>query len=46
MTRMNILVNDNDGEGRRGWLEWAPGMGFTKDPSRFPKVLFGKGEPS
>ena len=36
---VNILVNDNDGEARRGWLEWAPGIGYTKDPSRFPKVL-------
>ena len=36
---MNVLVNDNDGEGRRGWLEWAPGIGYTKDPSQFPRVL-------
>lgn len=36
---MNVLVNDDDGDGRRGWLEWAPGIGHGKDPSQFPKVL-------
>jgi hypothetical protein len=36
---MNILVNDDDGKGRRGWLEWAPGIGYSKDPSQFPKVF-------
>jgi len=36
---MNILVNDNDGTDRRGWMEWAPGIGYSKDPSKFPKVL-------
>ena len=37
---MNILFNDNDGQDRRGWLEWAPGIGYTHDPSQFPKVFF------
>ena len=36
---MNILINDNDGTDRRGWMEWAPGIGYSKDPSKFPKVL-------
>ena len=36
---MNVIVNDNDGNARKGWLQWAPGIGYTKDPSRFPKVL-------
>jgi hypothetical protein len=36
---LNVLVNDNDGEGRRGWLQWAPGIGHTKDAGQFPKVL-------
>lgn len=36
---MNVLVNDNDGNARKGWLQWAPGLGYVKDPSRFPKVL-------
>jgi hypothetical protein len=38
---LNILVNDNDGQARRGWLQWAPGMGYSKDPSQFPKVRVG-----
>lgn len=27
-----LLVNDNDGEGRRGWIEWTPGIGKKKAP--------------
>ena len=22
----NFMVNENDGEGRDGWLEWSPGI--------------------
>lgn len=36
---VNFLINDNDGKGRRGWLEWMPGIGRSKDPLHFPKVL-------
>ncbi len=25
--RFNLLVNDNDGEGRKGWMQVAPGIG-------------------
>ena len=28
-----VLLNDNDGGGRRGWLEWTPGIGTGYDPS-------------
>ncbi|NOU65591.1 hypothetical protein GC096_16275 [Paenibacillus sp. LMG 31461] len=27
----SMLVNDNDGGGRRGWLEWTSGIGRVKD---------------
>ncbi|GBG09990.1 hypothetical protein PAT3040_04674 [Paenibacillus agaridevorans] len=27
----SILINDNDGGGRRGWLEWTSGIGKVKD---------------
>jgi len=37
---IDVLVNDNDGQGRKGWVEWSPGIGRTKDPARFPQVLF------
>jgi len=29
--RMSLLINDNDGAGRKGWIEWTPGIGQTKD---------------
>ena len=38
--RFNLLVNDNDGEGRDGWMHVAPGIGENKNPDRFPFVLF------
>ncbi len=37
---LNITVNDDDGRGRKGALQWTPGMIFNKDPSQFPKILF------
>lgn len=37
---MNVLVNENDGEGRDGWIEWKPGIGEKTDPARFPLVQF------
>ena len=33
--RFSLLINDNDQEGRRGWLEYCPGIGYTKDASQF-----------
>ncbi|RAU98158.1 S-layer homology domain-containing protein [Paenibacillus sp. YN15] len=27
----SMLVNDNDGSGRKGWLEWTSGIGRVKD---------------
>ena len=38
--RFNLLVNENDGEGRDGWLQIAPGIGENKDPERYPFILF------
>jgi len=32
-----MLVNDNDGQGRWGWINYNDGIGETKDA-----VLFGK----
>jgi hypothetical protein len=31
----SMTVNDNDGEGFRGWLEWTPGICGSKDSSAF-----------
>ncbi|MPN12117.1 hypothetical protein SDC9_159429 [bioreactor metagenome] len=38
--RFNLLVNDNDGEGRESWLNIAPGIGDTKNPSLAPLLIF------
>jgi len=34
----SMLINDNDGDGRRGWLEFCPGIGVSKDPTAFKEV--------
>ena len=31
----SLTVNDNDGNGFRGWLEWTPGVCGGKDSSAF-----------
>ncbi len=31
----NVIVNDNDGQNRRGWIEMTPGIGKTKAPEQF-----------
>ena len=35
----SIIVNENDLNGREGWLEFAPGIGARKDPSLFTSVI-------
>jgi hypothetical protein len=30
-----MIVNDNDGQGRKGWLEYASGIGLTKNVNLF-----------
>ncbi len=37
--QFNLLVNDNDGKGREGWVEIAPGIGKSKNPEAFPMVF-------
>lgn len=43
---MDFMVNDNDGFGRRGWLEWTPGIGTGDDPSKWMEWSLGKPGPS
>lgn len=38
--RFNMLVNDDDGGGREGWIHIAPGLGSGKNPDRFPFIIF------
>jgi uncharacterized protein YjdB len=33
-----MLFNDNDGAGRRGWMEWTPGIGKAKSPSLHARI--------
>lgn len=42
---MTFLVNENDGSGREGFLQWTPGIGLSKDPSRFGIVTRVGGPP-
>jgi hypothetical protein len=39
--RLSVLLNDNDGGGRLGWIEWAGGIGRSKDPTVFRPARFG-----
>ena len=36
--RFNLIVNDNDGGPRKGFVRVAPGIGERKDPSVFPLI--------
>lgn len=38
----SILFNDNDGNGRRGWIEYNSGIGSGKDYTQFGKITFIK----
>lgn len=39
----SMLVNDDDGDGREGWIEWGSGIGSGKNPSLFnPMHLVGQ----
>ena len=33
-----LLVNDDDGAGRTGWIEWTPGIGQFKAPDDFGEI--------
>ena len=37
--RASFLVNDADGAGREGWLEWTAGIGREKAPALFGDVV-------
>jgi len=36
----SFTVNDADGDGFRGWLEWTPGVCGSKDAAGFGRLLF------
>ncbi|GAB3410557.1 sugar-binding protein [Flindersiella endophytica] len=35
MLSLSMLVNDNDGSGRKGYIEWGSGIGSSKDAALF-----------
>ncbi len=35
-----FLVNDNDGDGRKGFLAWGEGIGIGKNPSLYNLLIF------
>ncbi len=39
-----FTINENDGEGFRGWLEWAGGICGNKDASLFGKLVLKREE--
>ncbi|RXZ80298.1 hypothetical protein EBB07_19230 [Paenibacillaceae bacterium] len=36
----SLLGNDNDGDGRKGYIEWGSGIGQFKDPSQYRPLQF------
>jgi hypothetical protein len=40
--RFSLLVNDNDGKGRRGWLHAFDGIGWSKDPAQYGVMTLGE----
>jgi hypothetical protein len=32
---LSVLVNDKDGDGRKGWVEWGQGIGSGKNPAAY-----------
>jgi hypothetical protein len=39
--RLNFIVNDDDGNGRKQWLRLSPGMGDGRSPGQFRLFLLG-----
>jgi len=39
--RFSLVVNNNDGNGRLGWLEWGEGIAGEKNASLFGKIQMG-----
>ena len=41
-TGFSLLVNDNDGNGRKGWLQWSSGIGTSRDSTLFGTMTFAE----
>ena len=42
MLSLSMLVNDNDGGGRKGYIEWGSGIGTGKDAALFKAVRLSR----
>jgi len=42
----SILVNENDGAGRRGWAEWGAGIGASKETKLYQAMKFVVPDPT
>ena len=42
---VNVVLNDNDGDGRKGWLDLTEGMARGKNPAKFVDFLLVGEEP-
>lgn len=40
--KFSILINDNDGTGRRGWMEYGGGIGSGKNPNLYLDLYLGQ----
>jgi hypothetical protein len=38
----NLIVNDDDGHGRKGFAFAAPGLGIRPDHALWPRIVFSK----
>ncbi len=38
LLRFSFVVNDADGAGRLGWIEWTPGIGVSKIPELYGEI--------
>ncbi|MET9021478.1 sugar-binding protein [Actinopolymorpha sp. NPDC004070] len=43
LVSLSFLVNDNDGAGREGWIEWGSGIGGEKNSALFRPIRLGDG---
>lgn len=41
---LSIVINENDGEGRRGYVEWGSGIGSSKQASLFKPMQLGQAD--
>ena len=38
----SVIISDNDGKGRKGWLQWTPGVGDAREAVYYGEVIFGE----